>query len=81
MSTRCLRDLGRMACVGQRDRSDELCNGLDDDCDGMVDEVRNLMGEGGLCPMQEASAKGRSKLVSTVSGSVGRQSTVRITKR
>ncbi|MEZ4465905.1 MAG: hypothetical protein R3F43_15940 [bacterium] len=27
-----------MACVGEQDAAVELCNGLDDDCDGRVDE-------------------------------------------
>ncbi len=38
---------GQLACVGGRGPTPEVCNGLDDDCDGKVDD--NLAGLGSLC--------------------------------
>ena len=44
--------LGRQFCDGPQTGRNELCNGLDDDCDGIADESRvdePLPGVGGAC--------------------------------
>ncbi|MBN2361175.1 MAG: VWA domain-containing protein [Deltaproteobacteria bacterium] len=41
---------GKLTCVGSQLPSDEICNGLDDDCDDLVDaEDPTLTGVGGPC--------------------------------
>src|SRR5262249_39573283 len=43
--TRCIA--GTMQCVGGATSGTEVCNGLDDDCDGMIDE--GPLCSGGVC--------------------------------
>ncbi len=38
--------LGALSCLGDRGPGPELCNGLDDDCDGMTDETTDSDGDG-----------------------------------
>ena len=49
-TTRCSN--GKIVCGARQPASDELCNGLDDDCDGQVDD-------GDLCEPNELCDRGR----------------------
>jgi Notch-like protein len=40
---------GELICVGATGGTQEVCNCLDDDCDGEIDEDPNLCGEGAQC--------------------------------
>jgi hypothetical protein len=44
---------GELTCVPTQTKSDEACNGLDDDCSGEVDDGDDL------CPKQEICVRGR----------------------
>jgi MYXO-CTERM domain-containing protein len=49
--THCLA--GVVACVANRQPSEEMCNALDDDCDGVIDDgVRNACGKCGPVPSE-----------------------------
>jgi MYXO-CTERM domain-containing protein len=44
---------GELTCVANQTKSDEVCNGLDDDCSGEVDDADDL------CPKDEICVRGR----------------------
>ncbi|MCB9539606.1 MAG: hypothetical protein H6704_25625 [Myxococcales bacterium] len=49
---------GAFACVGPEEPSDEVCNGLDDDCDGQTDEgLLNACGACGEVPAEACNGE------------------------
>jgi MYXO-CTERM domain-containing protein len=55
---------GELTCAGAITPTQELCNGKDDDCNGLVDEAFPTLGK----PCNEKSCQGAGKLVCNSSG-------------
>ncbi|MCZ7687239.1 MAG: hypothetical protein M5U28_54290 [Sandaracinaceae bacterium] len=65
--TRCDTARGRVVCDGEVRPTTEICNGLDDNCDGTVDEGNPDGGR--VCGRARASARSATSSASTARSS------------